>query len=239
MPGEIIPKEVPVPVSHIDLFATVLDYLEESHLDRSDGQTLRRYIEEKSYNKLYDDGVAVVELEKRIPVNDKRYNSLPGAIPNLMIRHKNWKLILPKRADSHVTDMLFNLRFDPYEMHNMIGSKGHSASDSIIGKVEHLRCLMVEWMRRVDSERGYYSDPKYNLWMNKGDIREVKSRNTWRRKYSWRMLHGMLGIDLTCTLTSVHAFSRRYYYRRWILAIGLENLVFEARESTRWKLPLE
>lgn len=69
----------------MDVFATVLDYLVASYVDIGDGQSLRRYIDNKSYNQLYDEGTAVTELEK-----DKKMDS--AEIPNLMIRHKSYKV---------------------------------------------------------------------------------------------------------------------------------------------------
>jgi len=36
-------------------------------------------------------------------------------IPNFMIRHGGWKLIIPKRPNADTLDMLYNLQDDPYE----------------------------------------------------------------------------------------------------------------------------
>lgn len=100
-PGQIpAGRIVKEPVSHIDLFATIMDYTGASTLHRSDGTSLRRYIEKRSWNERYDERVAVVELDKRIPINDNKFSGRLGDIPNLMIRSGNYKLALPKNAES-------------------------------------------------------------------------------------------------------------------------------------------
>jgi len=53
------------PVSQIDIFPTILDYLQvPAQYDNSDGQSLRRHIEQKDYNRNFDDGAVVAEIEK-------------------------------------------------------------------------------------------------------------------------------------------------------------------------------
>jgi len=103
MPGKIpAGKVVREPISHIDVFATLLDYLQASDFDESDGESLRRFIDGQAYNAEYDEAVAVVELEKV----GKNVRGREGGIPNFMIRHGGWKLIVPKEADSDVLDMV-------------------------------------------------------------------------------------------------------------------------------------
>jgi len=107
-PGIITPTTIDTPVSQIDIFATILDYLKVSEFDQSDGQSLRRYMEKKSYNQMYDEGTAVVEIDKDV-------KSGSNDMPNLMIRHRNFKLIIPKESDSKVPDVLYDLENDPFE----------------------------------------------------------------------------------------------------------------------------
>jgi len=107
MPANTFVKE---PVSQIDIFATLLDYLQASEYDDSDGKSLRRFIEKKSWNEFYDERTVVVELDNRFPImNANAYDGDLGGIPNFMIRKGNYKLILPRRANSDVIDMMYNL----------------------------------------------------------------------------------------------------------------------------------
>jgi len=125
-----------------------MDYLGAKDLDRSDGRSLRRFIEEKSYNKNYDELVAVSEIDPRVPVNSNQFSKPLGKSPNVMIRHKNYKLILPRMRNSKVLDMLYDLDSDPFELVNLLGHNGMRAKQDVVGKAEHLKVLLIEWMRR-------------------------------------------------------------------------------------------
>jgi arylsulfatase A-like enzyme len=103
---------VSAPVSLLDLHATILDYLSApKSLDTSDGTSLRRFIEQSSYNDEYDDAIAVAEYEYNgDPSNDRTY----GYMPAFMIRKGDYKLILPRIAKSPKFDMLYNINDDRY-----------------------------------------------------------------------------------------------------------------------------
>lgn len=173
------------PVSHMDVFATILDYTQTSHLDHSDGQSLRRFIEHTSYNERYDERTVVVEVDFRFPVNQKKLSGHIGDEPNFMIRKGNHKLILPKSRSSSVVDMLYDLTDDP-ETDNLLGGRRGSVRDSVIGKAEHLKILLIEALRRVDGPKKFYSDNKWNLGEGGGDIVEIKKRQTWRSLDYWQ-----------------------------------------------------
>lgn len=100
------------PVSQIDLFSTILDYFGAADSDNSDGRSLRRFIEKQSFNQYYDETAVVVELDDRWPTGTFRLSGELGGIPNFMIREKNFKLILPKKRNSNVVDMFYNLKKD-------------------------------------------------------------------------------------------------------------------------------
>jgi len=111
-PGRVPENEIMRnPVSQVDLFATILGYLGASKLDRSDGENLRRYVEKKTYNRNHDERAVVVELENSL----KKSSGLDGGagMPNFMIRYKQFKLMLPKRADAGVVDVLYDLSKGP------------------------------------------------------------------------------------------------------------------------------
>lgn len=144
LPGRI-PKGrvVQTPVSHLDVFSTVLDYLNASEHDHSDGTSLRRYIEGSADNEWYDNHVVVVERDERYPSrNGSMLSGELGRSPNFMVRHGHYKLIMTKLRHSPTLDMLFDLAKDPHEMNNLVGRKGKRAGLSVIGKAEHLKCLL-------------------------------------------------------------------------------------------------
>ena len=103
-------KRVSVPVSLMDLHSTILDYLEApASLDTSDGTSLRRFIQDSSYNRDYDETAVVSEYEYHgDPQNTKTY----GHLPSFMIRKGDFKLILPRLATSPRLDMLYNIKTD-------------------------------------------------------------------------------------------------------------------------------
>jgi hypothetical protein len=83
-PGRI-PKNIVVdrPVGHLDLFATIFDYLGSSGLDDSDGTSLRRHIEGTSTNDNFDERFVVAETDDRYPLSNKKLSgevSTPGKL---------------------------------------------------------------------------------------------------------------------------------------------------------------
>lgn len=208
-PGHIVPGTVvDLPVSHLDVVATILDYLNMSKHDNGDGQSLRRHIEKKSFNEYYDDQYAVVETDYRYPVSRSDLSEELANLPNFMIRWRNFKLvmtlciiswplprwshlrslqqIISKDNNSKLLDMMFDLQRDPYEKMNLVGKNGMTASDATVGRAEHLKCLLLEWMRRNDGTHKYYSNPKYNAGEGKGDISEITARRTWKLMKFWQ-----------------------------------------------------
>jgi hypothetical protein len=85
-------------------------------------------------------------MTAREPEDEKRLSGKLGGIPNFMIRKWRYKLILPKNAKTDVEFyIMYDLEVDPYEMDNLVGSAGMSATDEIIGKAEHLKTLLLDW----------------------------------------------------------------------------------------------
>lgn len=166
-----------------------MDYLNAEHLDHSDGRSLRRFIERKAENKFYDEAVAVVETEKRVPQSPNALTKELGQDPNFMVRKGDWKLIITKKAKAPIIDMMYNTRRDPYEIHNLLGTNAMRASRLVIGKAEHLKCLLVEWMKRQNGNQNFYSDNRWNRGEGRGDITEVKHRRTWPMVNFWQSDH--------------------------------------------------
>ncbi len=134
-PGRIKPGVVvDEPVSHIDLFATIQDYLGATETE-SDGESLRRYIENKSKSK---DPFAVSEWNWRGPVQ-----------PNLMVRTRDWKYFIPNTADSKVMNVLYDLKKDPHEMNNLLGKNPKAKKHR--KQAEYMKGLLVQWLEKTNS----------------------------------------------------------------------------------------
>lgn len=122
---------VSTPVSHRDVFATILDYL-GAQKQSSDGASLRPLI------------------EGRVPSGVEYVVSENAKIEELMIRAGPWKLIIPNKANSTTVNALYNLRRDPFEIENLIGPSNPLRRRSL-GTARNLRNLLVKWCRKVRS----------------------------------------------------------------------------------------
>jgi arylsulfatase A-like enzyme len=128
---KVIPagKKVETPVSHHDIFATILDYT-GMKIPENDGRSLRKLVEGKKDKVDY----AV---------------SVWGAINNggpLMIRQGDWKLIvyLQMNEKQKSTNALYNLKNDPLEMTNLIGS--NPEKENYLKQANTLRETLKNWM---------------------------------------------------------------------------------------------
>jgi len=122
------------PVSQIDLFATICDYLQAGQHD-CDGESLRRYIEGTANG---DEAYAVSEWNWRGPVQ-----------PNLMVRTKRWKFFCPNTADSKVMNVLYDLENDPHEMNNLLGN--NPKAEDYRKQAEYVKTLLVKWLEETNS----------------------------------------------------------------------------------------
>ncbi|NDP20489.1 MAG: sulfatase-like hydrolase/transferase [Paludibacter sp.] len=130
-PG-VIPagKKVETPVSHHDIFATILDYT-GMKAPENDGRSLRKLIDGKKDSVDY----AV---------------SVWGAINNggpFMIRKGDWKMIVYLQMDDKKqrnTNALYNLKNDPFEMNNLIGSNPDKSKYET--NVSDLKQTLKDWM---------------------------------------------------------------------------------------------
>ncbi len=134
-PNEITPEtQVDGYISTIDLFATIMDYLEIGSYD-SNGKSLRGLIEGTDT----EHGQYVVT----------EWSSSDDRTPNYMIVKDGWKLMIPYTTTSTVPNALYNLNTDPHEMTNIL------ANDSYLGQyfniVEDLRGSLLEWLEKNNS----------------------------------------------------------------------------------------
>lgn len=135
LPGQIKPGTVVgAPVSHLDLFATIFDYLGGGR-HASDGESLRRHIEGTDAAK---DPFAVAEWNWRGPVQ-----------PNLMVRTRGWKYFIPNTAGSKVMNVLYDLQKDPHELDNLLG--GNPQAETYRKQAEYMRGLLVRWLEETRS----------------------------------------------------------------------------------------
>jgi len=88
--------------------------------------------------------------------------------------------------NSSTRHQLYNLGRDPWELNNYLGKNGKSASDAIVGKAEHLKILLLQWMSKRDGKARYYSDGKYNGDGMRSLMAEVADRRTWRKVNFWK-----------------------------------------------------
>jgi len=130
-------------VSLIDLFPTILDYLEVPEHE-SEGKSLRGLIEgtDTTHGKY-----VVTEWDR-------------DNIPNLMIVKDGWKLIIPDKASSTVINAMYDLNTDPHEMNNLLGSNPDRAQYQV--KAEELRASLLEWLAKNNSAH-YFSVSQRDL----------------------------------------------------------------------------
>ena len=136
LPGEIDKNSVVEGyVSLIDLFPSIMDYLEIGE-KKSDGKSLRGLIE--GTDKKHGEYV-VTEWDYRGDVS-----------PNYMIVKDGWKLMIPYSVSSNVINAMYDLNKDPYEINNLIGKNPDKAEYA--DKAEELRMCLLEWLKKNNSK---------------------------------------------------------------------------------------
>ena len=122
-------------VSSVDLFPTILDYL-EMRTHKSDGKSLRGLIEgtDKEHGKY-----VVTEWDYRGDVS-----------PNYMIVKDGWKLIIPYSKTSKVLNAMYDLNADPHEMNNLLGKNPNR--HRFAERAEELRTCLLEWLEKSGSK---------------------------------------------------------------------------------------
>ncbi|KAG7358122.1 phosphonate monoester hydrolase [Nitzschia inconspicua] len=179
--------------SHLDIFATILDYAGGSEHDKSDGTSLRRFIEGGEINSDYEEDVVFAEWDYRKPINKNVEDAMDLIMdrqiddrPSFLVRHKQYKLMMQKVASTNQMDMMFDIFKDPFEIDNLLSPDvAMVQDDTLIAKAEHLRCLLLHWMERLDGESHYFSDPTANHGGSAGDIPEIRNRQRWKQIGFW------------------------------------------------------
>lgn len=129
--------------SLIDLFPTILDYLEVPETE-SDGKSLRGLI----------DGTDAEHGQYVVTEWDRPNTS------NYMVIKDGWKLIIPYTIKSNVINAMYDLNTDPHEMNNLLGSNPDRTQ--YLNKAEELRDCLLEWLGERNSIH-YYSVSQRDL----------------------------------------------------------------------------
>ena len=118
---------VSAPATQMDLFATILDYLDQPG-HPSQGQSLRPLIEGR------EDG------QQRIAVSEWDSQTIPG----FMVFDGRWKLMFGRSQAATALDALYDLKNDPGEVDNLIGKNPDREKNR--AEAERLKGLLVEWL---------------------------------------------------------------------------------------------
>ena len=121
---------VTAPVSHIDYYATILDYLGVK-APPSEGRSLRPLLEGKEDGQ---DRLAVSEWAR-------------GNVPGYMAFDGRWKLMFGRTAAAPSLDALYDLKDDPQELTNLIGNNPQREQHR--AQAERMKGLLVAWLERI------------------------------------------------------------------------------------------
>jgi arylsulfatase A-like enzyme len=136
-PGKIAPNTVVDGyVSNIDLFATINDYLQIPE-QPSDGKSLRGLIE--GTDQTHGKYVAT------------EWHSDASKWPSYMIVKGDWKLLIPSTSTSTVINALYNLKEDPFEMNNLMGSNPDRSKYK--DNINELHTDLLTWMKKNNSKK--------------------------------------------------------------------------------------
>jgi arylsulfatase A-like enzyme len=127
-------KTITTPVSILNIFSTILDYAGLKNIP-SDGYSMRGIIEGTATPK-YD-----FAISEWVWTNEN--------VPSLMIRTEDWKLMTTHRTGGKNVEVLYDLKNDPQEMNNLLGSNPERLKYK--EKAEELRSKLVGYLKDVNS----------------------------------------------------------------------------------------
>lgn len=134
-PGKIpAGKTITTPVSNINIFPTILDYAGLKNIP-SDGYSVRGIMEGTAQPK-YDFAISEWMWKQE-------------SVPSLMIRTEQWKLMTTHRTGGKNVEVLYDLKNDPYEMNNLLGSNPERFKYK--ETAEELRSKLVGYLKDVNS----------------------------------------------------------------------------------------
>lgn len=134
-PEKIKPNTVvKEPVSHLDLYPTILDFLGVDEQE-ADGKSLRPLIEGES--KKSGESYTIAE-----------WNYRGDTEPNYCVVTEKWKYIICRTDRVGLIDCLYNLEEDPNEMNNLIGK--NPDRESYRERAEIMKSYLLEYMERIN-----------------------------------------------------------------------------------------
>jgi arylsulfatase A-like enzyme len=133
LPG-VIPAStvVSAPTSHLDLFATILDYCGQI-APESEGCSLRPLVDGKEKGQ---DRVVVSEWSSK-------------TVPGFMVFDGRWKFMYGRSADATSLDALYDLENDPQEVNNLIGR--NPDREKYRTETTRMKELLIRYLERVKS----------------------------------------------------------------------------------------
>jgi arylsulfatase A-like enzyme len=163
--GQIAPVQVPNRlVSQIDLFATILDYVDLSHVEANANSPSRSFAPLLRGKRFHWEDVVYMEQEEV-----------------RAIRTRAW-LYMKRHNEGHkyaFHDELYDLNRDPCEKNNLI-------------EAPELAEVAESLSTRVDAFFGQYSEPSYNLWQG-GTVKSNSDKPAlWREIWGedWEPVFG-------------------------------------------------
>jgi arylsulfatase A-like enzyme len=133
-PGKIkAGQTISTPVSVLNIFPTILDYAGVKSIP-TDGYSLKGVVEGTKSPK-YDFAVS-------------EWQWTNGNVPSIMIRTENWKLMTTHRNGGKNIEALFDLKSDPFEVNNLLGTNPERFKYQKIA--EELRSKLVGYLKDVN-----------------------------------------------------------------------------------------
>jgi len=133
-PGKIKPGQtISNPVSILNIYPTILDYAGLQHIP-TDGYSLKG-IMDGTESPRYDFAVS-------------EWTWKNSDVPSIMIRTEDWKLMTTHRSGGKNVEVLFDLKNDPHEMNNLLGT--NSERFKYQEKAEELRLKLVDYLKEVN-----------------------------------------------------------------------------------------
>jgi len=134
-PGKIKPAQtISAPVSVLNIYPTVLEYAGLKNIP-SDGYSLKGVMEGIKAPK-YDFAVS-------------EWSWKNANVPSIMIRTQDWKLMTTHRSGGKNVEVLFDLKNDPHEMNNLLGSNPERFK--YLETAETLRSKLLDYLKDVNS----------------------------------------------------------------------------------------
>jgi len=126
-------QTISTPVSVLNIFPTILDYAGVKSI-ATDGYSLKGLMEGRESPK-YDFAVS-------------EWQWTNAKVPSIMIRTENWKLMTTHRNGGQNIEALFDLKNDPFEMNNLLGTNPERFKYKEI--TEELRSKLVGYLKDVN-----------------------------------------------------------------------------------------